>query len=90
MNAITLVETYYLRSNRTIESILLKNRHDQKMVYVYNYEGVHFRLFLSLIQIIDFFNNGKEPEYDFEKEHNLDKALIKLDITDNHSAGWLF
>lgn len=78
MNSITLLDTDYLRPNRTIESILLSNKKCEKLVFVYNYEGVNFRLFLSVSQLIDFFNGDGEPSFEFEKENKLDQALEKL------------
>ena len=55
MNTITLLDTNYLHANRTIESYLLSKKKDEKLVFIYNYEGVHFRLFLSLSQLMDSF-----------------------------------
>ena len=75
MNTITLLDTDYLRPNRTIESILLSNNKGEKLVFVYNYEGVHFRLFLSLSQLIDFFNKDGASSFEFENENKLDRAL---------------
>lgn len=80
MNTITLLETDYLRPNRTIESILLSDRRDKKLVFVYNYEGVHFRLFLSSEQMIDFFKEERESSLCFENERDLDYTLEKLNL----------
>lgn len=46
------------------------------MVYVYNYEGSHFRLFTNLIDLIGFFQFGMEPKLDFSNELDLDDFLI--------------
>ncbi|MDO8451797.1 MAG: hypothetical protein Q7S76_02915 [bacterium] len=80
MNRITLLDTNYLRPNRTIDSILLSNKKDRKLVFVYNYEGVHFRLFVSPIQVVDFFNEEEEPNLCFESEIDLDNALERLNL----------
>ncbi len=73
MNIINQIDTHYLRPNRTIETIFIKNI--DKMVYVYNYEGNHFRLFTKLIDLIRFFQFGIEPKLDFSNELDLDDYL---------------
>lgn len=80
MNKLTLLDTNYLRPNRTIESYLLSNGEDKKLVFVYNYEGVNFRLFLSSAQLVDFFNEKGEPSFEFGNENKLDRALKKLNL----------
>lgn len=80
MNTITLLDTDYLQSNRTIESILLSDKKGEKLVFVYNYRGVHFRLFLSLSQLINFFNEDGAPSFEFENENKLDRALERLNL----------
>ncbi len=45
MNSFTAVDVFYLRSNRTIETILLRNKRMQKMLFVYNYQGLTYRIF---------------------------------------------
>lgn len=80
MNTITLLDTNYLRPNRTIESILLTRGEDTKLVFVYNYEGVHFRLFLSLIQMVDFLSERIEPSLCFGNDRDLDRVLEKINF----------
>lgn len=74
MNSIIQSQVYYLRPNRTIETILLKNI--GKVVYVYNFEGNHFRLFTTLIDLVHFFQFGVEPKLDFSNELDLDNFLL--------------
>lgn len=62
MNRVEQIEASYLRSNRTIETILLTDLNDgsrQRIVYVYNYEGYHYRIFDDLIELTKFFNNNE-------------------------------
>ena len=62
MNNVEIIEVNYLRPNRTVETILLTDLSDssrQKVVYVYNYEGYHYRVFDNLIELTKFFNNNK-------------------------------
>lgn len=74
MNTINQIDTYYLRASRTVETILIKNK--QKTVYVYNYEGNHFRLFSKLVDLINFFKTGIEPKLEFSNECDLDHYII--------------
>lgn len=62
MNIVKQIEVSYLRSNRTVETILLTDLGDnsrQKIVYIYNYEGYHYRVFDNLIELTKFLNNNE-------------------------------
>lgn len=82
MNNIACIDVSYLRPSRTIETILLENSSKKRIVYVYNYEGWHFRFFNNIIEILNFFRDKFEPEISFETEEELDKYLENLDL--NH------
>ena len=59
MNTVNAIETTYLDSaSRTLETILLTNqkKKTEKIVYIYNYEGKHFRIFENIIEVINFFS----------------------------------
>lgn len=45
MNTLTMTNVDYLRANRTIETIQLSNNDSAKTVFIFNYEGKHFRVF---------------------------------------------
>ena len=68
--------THYLRPSRTIETLLITNGKRQKTVYVYNYEGYHFRVFFSIQQITAFFDGLFVPPVSFDDEMSLDDFLI--------------
>lgn len=76
MNSITTIDTEYLRSNRTIDTILLANGHVRKTLWIYNYEGVSFRVFYSLMGVFNFLNDLGDPENYFESEIELDSFLV--------------
>lgn len=78
MNVINLFDTTYLSPNKTIERVILSDKTFSKSVFVYNYKGVHFRLFLSKSQMVDFFDKGKEPRHSFNNEYDLDEMLKNL------------
>lgn len=80
MNNYSQIEVSYLRPSRTVETILLENSSKKRIVYVYNYEGWHFRVFNNIIEILDFFDDKFEPEISFEDEEELEKYLENLDL----------
>lgn len=82
MNKIIPVSTEYLRPSRTIEILNLVRFEDSKVVYVYNFEGIHFRLFDSLAGLIRYFESGDEPEHAFDSEDRLDAFLEQYPIGD--------
>jgi hypothetical protein len=80
MNNYSQIEISYLRPSRTVETILLENSSKKRIVYVYNYEGWHFRVFNNVIQVLDFFDDKFEPEISFEDEEELGKYFENLDL----------
>ncbi len=74
MNDINQIDITYLTSSRTIETLLIGQK--CKSVYVYNYEGYHFRLFLELRELIQFVQLGKEPQLEFSNDEDLDDYLL--------------
>jgi hypothetical protein len=80
MNTYTSTDISYLRPSRTLETILLENRSEKKVIYVYNYEGVHFRVFNYITDILLFFKDEFEPEISFETEEALDIYLRSLNL----------
>ena len=80
MNKYTAIDVSYLRPSRTLETILLENGNEQKIIYVYNYEGVHFRVFNFISDIVHFFNNEFEPVINFDTEEELDSYLANLNL----------
>ncbi len=75
MNNIEQVQVNYIRPNRTIETILLtdvNNADRKKIVYIYNYEGYHFRIFENIFEISNFIN---DEEYKVLKEYSTDRGV---------------
>jgi hypothetical protein len=75
MNKIIPITTEYLSPSRTIEILNLVWIEGSKLVYVYNFEGKHFRFFDSLEGLIQFFEIGKEAIASFDLEQKLDIYL---------------
>lgn len=80
MNKYTAIDVSYLRPSRTIETILLERGNNKRIVYVYNYDGVHFRVFNFIIDVLNFFNNEIDTEISFETEEELGGYLANLDL----------
>ena len=77
MNKIQLIDEDYLRANRTIETIQLSNNGLSKMVFIYNYEGVHYRVFDNIADAYDVASGEMSVLViaEFEKESELDNFL---------------
>lgn len=81
MNMVKAINTDYLRSSRTIETLLVSNDNSEQVFFVYNYEGYSFRLFCSLLNLIKFFQGDEsEDYYHFDTEKELDLFLSNMDL----------
>ncbi|MCL6261587.1 hypothetical protein M3O96_20975 [Aquiflexum sp. TKW24L] len=80
MNKIHPISTEYISPSRTIEILNLIRFEENKLVYIYNYEGKHFRFFEGLIKLIQFFELGIEPIESFDSEKDLDDFLENFPI----------
>ncbi|MEO6830699.1 MAG: hypothetical protein ABI378_00640 [Chitinophagaceae bacterium] len=81
MNTIDAVQVDYLgRASRTLETILLTNeKKQQKIVYMYNYEGWHFRIFENVSELSNFLNDQPhEFLREYSKERYADAFLENL------------
>lgn len=63
----------YFRPNRTLE--YYKQIETGGKFSIYNYEGIHFRLFQNVSERKSFFDEGTEPQLDFDSEKKLDEYL---------------
>ena len=73
MNIINYCNVEYIRADRTIEIISLKN--SAELFYVYNYQGYHFRVFTKLLDLVNFFQFGTEPKYSCGSDEELDQFI---------------
>jgi hypothetical protein len=80
MNKLIPISTEYISPSRTLEILNLVRFEESKQVYVYNYEGQHFRVFENLVELIQFFELGKEPVYSFDSEDDLDDFLEQVPL----------
>lgn len=89
MNNFNVIQTEYLRSDKTIETILITDKKYSKLIYVYNYEGLHFRVFneiLELSKCLQGISHNLLTECTTENE--LDDFLQHLQIDNNHSINF--
>jgi hypothetical protein len=80
MNSYKAIDVFYLRSDRTIETILVSNTKAERVLFVYNYQGWFFRVFDNLLDLINFFDDAFEPKIYFENEKKLGNYLSRLKI----------
>jgi hypothetical protein len=80
MNSIKAIQTDYFRSSRTIETVLVSNKTNERVYFVYNYEGYSFRVFDSQIKLLNFFQNSEENCNHFENEGDLDNFLTNIEL----------
>lgn len=80
MNQLKTIKTEYLRPSRTIETVLVSNRKLSEVIFVYNYEGISFRVFESHLKLMDFFQDKCESDYHFSTENELDGFLFEFKL----------
>lgn len=76
MNDIWTVKTIYIRASRTLEFTIVTNDLGTRMFYIYNYEGLHYRLFNSKIEVRKFFSCEDAEFWEFSDEEILDSYLM--------------
>lgn len=80
MNNFETINTEYIRASRTIETVRVSNKNSSALYFIYNYEGVSFRVFKSHIELTKFFLNESENYVHFNKEYAVDDFLAKVKI----------
>jgi len=80
MNIFSSIDEFYLKPFRTLETILIQSSNKTRVLYVYNFEGNHFRVFDNVMEVLDFFYHGSEPEICFEDDVELDKYLSRVKL----------
>jgi len=83
MNEIKPIAADYIQNSKTIETLVLTNGRKTQVCYIYNYEGVHFRYFDNVLNLLQFFQYGENPEHCFDNEDELDSFLLSKEITDD-------
>lgn len=80
MNSFKIIDTDYLRSSRTIETVLVSNSNFNQVFYVYNYEGYSFRVFETILSLVNFFQENIESDFHFDTDAELDNFFSKVSL----------
>ena len=57
--------------NLTLEIIKLTRGGSERVVCVYNWRGLDYYFFPNLCEMVEFFDEGKEPEHVFASEREM-------------------
>ena len=63
------------RANQILKIIKLTRGAHEQVVYVYNFSGLNYYFFPNLLDMVQFFDEGKEPEHVFSSDRELDMFL---------------
>jgi hypothetical protein len=80
MNDIRILKTIEMRTSRTLDILLISYNKKQKILFLYNYEGIHYRLFDNKIEVRKFFNCEESIFLDFDCDEILDSYLLYCQI----------
>jgi hypothetical protein len=80
MNQIQVIGTDYIRyASRSIDHLVVSNSNKRIELWIYNYEGQHFRVFESVTNAIQHINySSTNSLIDFDNEDDLDSYLLNL------------
>ncbi len=80
MNNFTTIDIDYIRGSRTIETTMVTRKNLSKVYFIYNYEGISYRVFESHLSLINFFQGNAESDFHFSSETELDDFLSTVQI----------
>ena len=80
MSTIEIIDEAEIRNNRTLHVIQRSIGNKKFVFYLYNYEGVHFRIFDNLAELIYFFNGNASFHVDFEDENEVYEYIGNIDL----------
>jgi hypothetical protein len=80
LNIQTIYNEYIRYANRTIECVEIIKNQSVLHYWIYNYQGNHFRVFDSLLDVFAFLNNQCDNNWvaDFDTEEELDSFLLSI------------
>ena len=82
MNTLKQISETYLRANRTIEQIRIFDGHVHKDFFIYNYEGIYFRIFETQKEAESSANGSfLKPLVEFENNLLMEKFLCNFNLT---------
>lgn len=75
MNKFYTITTKEFNTSKTLETLIIFNEEKNRVFHIYNYEGVHFRLFLNQVNVEKFLNHENAYYLDFDHEKELEEYL---------------
>ena len=81
MNHYQVINNEYISSSRTIEMIRVCNENREAVLWLYNHDGLYFKLFYSIMNLCTYLFEGKATSFiEFEGKELLDRYLEKVEI----------
>jgi len=80
MNTLSQQNSHYITPNKTIETISVSNGVNEKAFFIYNYNGVSFRVFQSQQTLDGLWKGEAEDDQHFETEKELDVFLTQYEL----------
>ena len=80
MNDINILKTIEIRASRTLDMLSVSDKNKRKLLFLYNYEGIHYRLFDCKMEVRKFFNCEDATFLEFEDDKALDFYLLNCQI----------
>lgn len=82
MNFLTTIETVYIKANKTIDITLVSCFKElnikQTVLYIYNYEGIHYRVFKKLNDFLNLLHGDSDNCLcEFDNETEMENYLIE-------------
>lgn len=79
MNDINILKTIEIRASRTLDILSISLKNKQKLLFLYNYEGIHYRLFFCKTEVRKFFKCENATFLEFEDDDTLDFYLLNYE-----------
>ena len=76
MNDIRILKTIEIRASRTLDILLISSQNENNILYTYNYEGIHYRLFFCKKEVRRFFHCENAIFLEFLDDDSLDDYLL--------------
>ncbi|MEX1013717.1 MAG: hypothetical protein WDZ80_00975 [Candidatus Paceibacterota bacterium] len=78
MNKFNQKNCHYFTPSKTIETISVSHGIIETTLFIYNYKGISFRVFLSRENLDAFWEGESEEDHHFENENELDAFLTQF------------
>lgn len=79
-NLLTTIDNSYIKPDQSVDTILVSDGNKNRVVYSYNFKGIGYILFISITQLINYFEGNGESEKAFYSEDEMDKYLEEMDL----------